>query len=104
MTNSLLISSAPPSCMERTEWPEDLWAFHYDDDTYFCLWNCIAVVSSRSLAVAFLEALKSDEKKYRGARIIEISFDEVRDQAVARDCDGLILVDVPERPRRFFVR
>ena len=94
----------PPPFMERVEWPEELWAVRYDDGRFFCLWECIAVCSSEDLIEDFLTALETDEEEYRGGRGVQVGFDQIRDEAAARGCDGLILVDVPEKPRRFFVR
>ncbi len=95
---------APPF-MQRCEMPEKVWAFYYPTrDTYFCLWDCICVVSSEILAESFAEALDDDEERYRDCEIKEMLFDDIRDQAVLHDCDGLISVDVPEHPQRFWVR
>jgi hypothetical protein len=93
-----------PVCMQDLEWPEKLWAVCYDDGTFFCLYDCIVVLSSEGLLLDFLTALEDDEEHYRGGRGKLCTFDNVRDEAVRRGCGGLILVDVPERPRTLCVK
>lgn len=99
-----MVTTKPPALMEVFDWPEEVWVVKYADGTYFCMWNCVAVCSTREAIDALLEALETDEPCYRDGERVKVVFDAVRDEAVRRGCDGLILVDVPEEPRRWFVR